>query len=156
MEKVFFSLEIRDNNRLTRLFQLIFGIICIAIAIFWLVYNFKSVESDWTLWITVLFLIGFGAFQVWSGFGYSERFIETGPERIRLKQNSILPAINMGPENIEVIEIYPLKVIFRIKGKAKILFRLGVTETEKADRIKDEIIRFCDETAVPLEIKNEE
>ena len=156
MEKSYYSLEIRDNNRLTRFFQAFFGIICIAIAVYWLFQNPESLKSDWTLWITIIFLTGFGSFQIASGFGYSERFIDISTEGIILKSNSILPSVNMVTASIEKIEVFPLKVIFKRKGKHNILFRLGVTEYEKAEKIKDSIIIFCGETGTGLEIKNEE
>lgn len=156
MEKSYYSLEIRDSNRLTRFFQALFGVVCIAIAVYWLFHNSESLRSDWTLWITIIFLTGFGSFQISSALGYAERFIDISNDGIILKRNSILPALSMAKSSLEKIEVYPLKVIFYLKGRSKILFRLGSTELEKADRIKDSIIRFCGETDVPLEIKNEE
>jgi hypothetical protein len=155
METRIFSLEIRENNKLTRAFQIIFGILCIGIACFWLVYNFRAVKSDNTLWITVAFLFGFGGYMVYSGLGLAARFIEFGNEGIRLKNNSVMPPTLMETTNIEKIEIYPLKAQFFLKSSKMILLRFGVTDTEKLELIKDEIIKFSGDNNIKLDLKNE-
>jgi hypothetical protein len=156
MENKFFSLEMRENNILIRIFQIILGIICLFIAVFWVIYNIQSVKADGTLWITVAFLCGFGAFQIYSGLGYADKFIEFGDDRIRLRKNSLLPVLLIKGEQIEKTEVFPLKVLIILKSSKKILIRFGVTDTEKVELIKDEIITFASANNINLEIKNEE
>jgi len=69
MEKMYFSLGTSENNRLVKVIQIVFGVVCIAVAIFWLVFNIKSLKADGTLWITIIFLSGFGFYQIWAGLG---------------------------------------------------------------------------------------
>jgi hypothetical protein len=156
MENKLFSLEIRENNKITRIFQIVFGFVCICIAIFWVIYNYRSFIADGTLWITVVFLCGFGAFQIYSGLGYATRFIEFGTAMIRLKKNSLFPPVELSAENIEKIEVYPLKVHIFHKTQKKILIRFGVTDPQKVEIIKDEIITFASANNIIMEIKNEE
>jgi hypothetical protein len=155
MENKFFSLEIRENNKLVRIFQIIFGIICLFIAGFWVIFNISSVKADSTLWITVAFLSGFGAYQILSGLGYASRFIEFGDAWIRLKKNSLLPVRLLMAEQIEKTDIYPLKVLIILKSSKKILIRFGVTDSQKIDLVKDEIFSFTSRNSISLELKNE-
>jgi hypothetical protein len=156
METKYYSLEIRESNKLTKVFQIIFGILCIAIACFWLVYNFSAVRSDNTLWITVAFLFGFGAYMIYSGLGYASRYIEFVTEGIKLKHNSLLPVTIMTTDQIEKFEVYPLKVQFFLKSSKMILLRFGVSDPQKVEEIKDEIIKFSSDSNINLVIKNEE
>ena len=156
MEKKFFSLETRENNKITRIFQIILGIACICIAVFWIIYNYRSVKADRTLWITVAFLLGFGAFQIFSGLGFISRYIEFDTNIIKLRNNSFLSPVDLSVANIEKIEIFPLKVHIFLKSAKKILIRFGVTDIEKVELIKDELIVFASVNNISMEIKNEE
>ena len=152
MEKRYFSLEIRDDNRLTKLIRILFGLICSGIALFWVIYNFKSVKADGTLWITIAFLLCFGFFQIYSGFGLAAKFIELNSDNIRLKKNSLFPAIDLPSDQIEKIELFPLKVQFFISPGKKILLRFGISDPDKIELIKAEIISFADSNNLKLEI----
>lgn len=155
MENKIISLETRESNKLTRIFQIIFGFACICIAVFWIIYNYRSVIADGTLWVTVVFLCGFGAFQIYNGLGFASRFIEFGTGIIRLKNNTLCAPVELRAENIEKIEVYPLKVHIFPKTLKKILIRFGVTYPEKVEIIKDEIISFASNNNINMEIKNE-
>jgi hypothetical protein len=155
MAKKRISLELRENNKLVRFIQVIFGLVCLAISVFWLIYNLRSVSGNGTLWITLLFLTGFGVFQIYSGLGYAEKYIESGEESLTVKHNSLLPAVEMKSSDIESAEVFPLKVLLILKSGRNVLIRLGVTDSEKIDLVKDEVTRFVTEHNIPLEIKNE-
>ena len=156
MGEKYYSLEIRDDNRLTKIFRIVFGFICCIIAIFWVVFNFISVKADNTTWITVAFLIAFGAFQIYAGFGLATKFIEINPGNIRLKKNSILPVNDISPDQIERIKLFPLKIVFYLHPAGKILLRFGISDPEKIELIKAEIIGFADSNSLNLEFNNEE
>ena len=156
MEKGYFSLEIRDDNRLTKIFRIIFGLSLCAIAIFWVIFNFGSVKADGTLWITVTFLISFGVFQIFTGFGLATKYIELNTNSIRLKKNSILPVVNLPADQIEKIELFPFKVHFFIRPGKKNLLRFGISDPDKVELIKSEIVNFADSNRLTLEIMTEE
>jgi uncharacterized protein YlzI (FlbEa/FlbD family) len=156
MEKEYYSLEINENNKLTRIIRILFGIVCLAVAIIWLVFNMIAIEADTTLWITIILLSSFGFYQIWAGLGYAKVFIEIGPESIRLKKNPFLPQVYMIAEDIEKIELFPLNMIFFLKSGKKIILRFGVTYPEMIEKIKDSIIGFSGSNQTIIEIKKEE
>jgi hypothetical protein len=59
------------------------------------------------------------------------------------------------PADVEMIEIYPLKFIVKFRSSKRILTRFGVSDIEKIELIKDEIIKFAADHNILLEIKNE-
>jgi hypothetical protein len=156
MEKKHFPLEAKENSRFTKIFQIIFGILCIGIAIFWIVFNFNSLKTDNKLWITIVFLVGFGTYQIMAGFGKITRYIETEAGKIVLKQNSFLPKIELKPTELEKIELFPLSIRFCLEKKKKFILRFGLNYTEIIEPVKDSITEFAKLNRVPLEVKKEE
>lgn len=155
MANKYFLLSTNENTKLIRIIRVIFGIVCISISIFWLIFNIKSMKSDATLWATLLFLSGFGFYQIGSGMGYTIRFIDIGPEKILLKKNAILPPVEMLAKDIERIESLPLNIIFFLKTQKRILLRFGTTYHEINEEITDEIINFANSRQIPFEIIEE-
>jgi hypothetical protein len=156
MEDKYYSLGTTENNRFVKMIRIGFGIICIAVGIYWLIFNIRSLKADITLWITIIFLFGFGFYQVWSGLGRADRYIEICRNFIRLKKNPVLPAIVMCAGEIEKIEYFPLNVIFFLKTKKRILLRFGTIYYETNEKVKDEILSFAESNNIPLEIVQEE
>ncbi|NSW93331.1 MAG: hypothetical protein HPY62_01325 [Bacteroidales bacterium] len=155
MEKKYYSIEVHKSNKLTRVFQLLFGIICIIVALIWIVFNFKNVSSVWSLIVTILFLLAFGYYQIISGLGKGEKFIEFHSDRIRLKRNSVLPAEVIKAMETRKIEIYELSVVF-VKEKGRLILRFGTTYTDSIDAVKQEIISFAEDNKIPVEYIREE
>ena len=155
METKYFSLSSNENNKLVKIIQIVFGIICIAVAIFWLIFNIRLLKADGTLWITIIFLTGFGFFQIWSGLGRAIRFIEIRPDIIVLKKNIVLPSIQFSADEIDKIEVYPMNLIFFLKPKKKVLLRFGSTYFTTNELIKDEIISFAESNKILIEIMEE-
>ena len=91
---------------------------------FWMIFNIRSVKADSSLWITVLFLSGFGLYQIWAGLGRTSRFIQIGPDKIILKKNSLLPAKEMASSAIKKIEVFPLNLIFYFHNGGKTVFKV--------------------------------
>lgn len=156
MDKRYYSLEVNKSNKLTRSFQLIFGIVCVIVALVWLVLNFKSLGSSGTLWITIIFLIGFGYYQIISGLGKAEKFIEIDKDSIRLKRNSFLPPAVLNADEIEKIEIFTLNLIFFMRQNRTTILRFGTTYTENVEPIKDSIKKFATANSIGLDEKIEE
>ena len=155
MEKKYFLLSSAENSKLVKIIQVVFGIICIAVAVFWLIFNTMSLKTDKTLWITILFLTGFGVYQIWAGLGQATRFIEITSEKIRLKKSIFLPESDIASHDIQKIEIFPLNLIFFLKSQKRILLRFGTSYQETNEQIKDEILAFGDLNSINIEIKEE-
>jgi hypothetical protein len=155
MENKYFSLGSSENSKTLKIIRVAFGFLCVAIAVYWVIYNISSFKSYGTLWITIIFLLGFGFYQIWAGLGHATIFIEIGSGRIRLKKNPVLPVINIVAGEIEKIEMFPLNLVLFLKSKKKIFLRFGTTYYETNEKIKDEIIKFADINNIPLEIIEE-
>jgi len=155
MEKKYYFLGSVENSKLVKIIQVIFGILCFAIAIYWLTFNVKSLKTDRTIWITIIFLAGFGFYQVWAGLGMATRFIEINSDNIRLKKTILLPFVDLAKEEIEKIEIFPFNLKFYLKtGKTSIL-RLSSAYYETNAAIKDGILEFADLNSIVYELKEE-
>lgn len=155
MEVNYYSLGSTENNRLVKIFQIFFGVVCVAVAVFWLIFNAGKLKSDGTLWITFIFLIGFGVYQIWSGLGHATRFIEISPNSIRLKKNAVLGTVQMLSGEMEKIDFFPLSVIFYLKSKKKILLRFGIVYYETNEKIVDRIMDFAETNNIPFEVIEE-
>ena len=155
MVKKYYALSSVENNKLVKIIQIVFGIVCVAVAVFWSVYNVRSMKTDGTLWVTIIFLTGFGFYQVWSGLGKAIRFIEISEELIRLKKTILLPPVDIHAGEIQKIELYPFNLIFFLKSQKKILLRFGTSFQETNEDIKDDIMVFCDENSIEIEIVEE-
>ena len=155
MGKKYFILGAADNSKLVKAIQIIFGIVCLAVAIFWLVFNIRSMKADGTLWITIIFLSGFGLYQIWVGIGKATRFIEISREKIRLKKTILLPAVEIASADIQNMELFPFTLFIFLKSNKKILLRFGTTYPETNEKIKDEILAFAEQNSISVEIKEE-
>jgi hypothetical protein len=155
MEIKKFSLGVSETNRLVRIIKIAFGIVCIAIALYWLSFNIKALKSDATLWITILFLTGFGSYMIWSGLGFAALFIEIGSDHIRLKKNPVISPVMMAAADIEKIELFPLNVIFFLRSGKRILLRFGTSYQETNEKVKDEILGFAESNNITLKIMEE-
>jgi len=155
MEKKTFSLEMSENNRITKAFRFVLGVLCVAIAIYWLIFNMKMSKADWSSWLSSAFLILFGIYMVWTSFGYGYNFIEFESNIIRLKNNSFLPVREINSADIDKIIIYPLKFLIILRSAKKILTRFGISDLERNENIKDELMRFAEMHNISLELRNE-
>lgn len=156
MEINHYSLEVNKSNKLTRIFQLVFGILCAVIALVWLFMNLDTLKLNKGFLVTIIFLLGFAWFQVNSGLGKGEKFIEIGQEALKLKKNSMFPAREINASDILKIEIFPLSMIFFLRSGKKVLMRFGTTYTDMIVPVKNSIATFCTANNITMEYKNEE
>ncbi len=155
MENKYFSLSTVESNRVVRIIQVIFGIVCLIVSVYWLIFNARSLKVNNTLWVTIAFLAGFGFYQIWAGLGQATKFIEISSSRIRLKRFVLLPAVEIQATELQKIELFPLNLIFFLKPKKRILLRFGTTYYETNEKIKDEILNFAENNTIQLEIIEE-
>jgi hypothetical protein len=151
MENKYFSLIPVDSNKLVKVIQVAFGVVCIAIAGFWLIYNIKSLKADSTLWITILFLSGFGFYMIWAGLGKAVRFVEIRSASIRIKQTILLPVNEMQAVEIKKIDVYPFKIVFILKSDKKFTLRLSSSFYETNAKIVDAVLIFAEENSIEIE-----
>lgn len=153
MRKNYFPLGADDDSRLIKITRLLFGVACIALSAWWIYFSISSDMANWSVWLAILFLAGFGCYQLFAGMGHTTRFIIIDRDNILLKKNSILPVITMLPASIVKIDIFPMSIIFiRTSGK-KIILRLGSVNYETNEKIVDEIATFAHEYHIPCEVR---
>ncbi len=155
MEKKYFSLSSVENSRVIKIIQIAFGFACFAVAVFWLIFNIRSIKADRTLWITIVFLSGFGFYQIWSGLGRATRFIEISADKIKLKKTILLSPVEFTVENIQKIEIFPFKLILFLKSDKRYLLRFSTTYIETNEKVKDEILHFAELNSINIEFVEE-
>jgi hypothetical protein len=156
METQYFSLELHRSNKLTKIFQLVFGIICAGVAVIWLILNLSTMKMTLGLAITVLFLLGFAYYQIVSGLGHADKFIEVGGDKIRMKKNSIFPVEEVRADEVENVVIFPINIVFMLRSKKKIMLRFGTTYTDIINPAKDAIENFCQRNSLSYEERNED
>ncbi len=155
MGNKYFSLSTGESNRIIRAVQVVFGIVCIAVSVFWFLFNLRSNKSDSTLWVTIIFLAGFGFYQIWAGAGQATRFIDIYTDRIRLKRFVLLPPVDLKADDFQKIELFPMNLIFTVKPGKRIMLRFGTTYYETNEKIKDEILTFGENNSISTEIIEE-
>lgn len=155
MENKYYSLGSVENSRFIKLIQIVFGILCIAVAIFWFLFNLRAAKTDKTLWITIIFLAGFGFYMVWAGLGLASRFIEVQSDKIRLKTTILLSPVELAVQDIQKILIFPFNLTFMLTSGRKINMRLSSSYYETNAMIKDSILDFAEENKVSFEMKEE-
>lgn len=151
MRKNYFSLEVNKSNKLTKGFQLILGITCILLIIGWTITNYDILSSGFTFWMAILFLLGFGYYQINAGLGMGEKFIEIMDDRIRFKEYSVVPPKIIQASELQKAEIFSLSITFNMRSGKKIRFRFGTTFTDSIDPVKDAIENFCSSNGIETE-----
>ena len=149
----YFQLGNSDKNRFVNILKLLFGIACIAIGVYWAIFEVNI--SNGSSWITILFLFGFGFYEIWSGLGKADRYIEINETFIRLKKTIFLSAKYIEASEIDKIEIFPLKTDFYLKEKTKITLRFGTTYIDVNEKIVDALTKFAEQNAIDLELQQE-
>jgi len=155
METKYYSLGHSENSTAIKIIRILFGLVCIAIALFCMIFNIKSVKADNAPGVTVLFLSGIGFYMIWAGLGKTSRFIEIGSDKIILKKNSLLPRKEMESSEIKKIEVFPLNLIFYFHRGGKTVLRFGTTYTDNIEPIKYGIDEFAVNNNIDLETVTE-
>ena len=151
MDKKYFPLSSVENNRAVKIVQVAFGFVCIGVAVFWLIFNIRSMKTYGTLWITIIFLSGFGFYQIWAGIGRAIRFIEISSDTIRLKKTAVFPTVVISASEIQKIEVFPFNLVFIFKTGGKNVLRFSSTYHETNEKVKEEIFRFAEINFISIE-----
>jgi hypothetical protein len=156
METKIYQLGNTEKNRLINIMKLLFGFACIGVAAYWLIFRINSADKLGTIWITIIFLTGFGFYEIWSGLGKADRYIEIGKNFIKLKRYIFMAPVKIDAALIDKIELFSLKMIFYLKAGKKIVLRFGTTFNDINVKITDEIAVFAEANKIPVEVTREE
>jgi len=137
-----YSLGPAETGMAVKIIRILFGIICIATAVFWLIFTLKAAAGKASLWVTVIFLTGFGSYQIWSALGKAGRFIKIDDTFILLKKNSFLPVRKYIPAELDRIEIFTMSISFGLKSGKKDTLRFGNDYSDNIDPVKEDLEAF--------------
>jgi hypothetical protein len=151
-----FSLGPVETGKLVRIIRIVFGLLCIAVAAYWTIFNLKSAMSGKSIWVTTAFLTGFGVYQIWAGLGRAERYIVIDSDSVILKRNSFLPVQKFTRENLESVQFYPMSMIFRMRDGKKTILRFGTVYADNIDPVKEAVEEFTTKNQITKEIISEE
>lgn len=154
MDRKRYSLETKESNRFVKIAQIIFGVVCIITAAWWVVFILKSGDAN-NYWVATLFILFFGMFQIFSGLGHATRYVEFSSEELIIKQNSIGLADRLPVTEITSIVMLPLSVKINLRSGKKRTLRFGITYSDFIDSIKDALVEFSENNNIPLEEKSE-
>jgi uncharacterized membrane protein YiaA len=149
-----FTLENKVTSPAVRVLQIIFGLTCIFIAGWWAVYMLSS-DGNNGYWIATLFMLGFGAFQIYSGLGHATKYIIIDDRTLIIKKTALARKTILMSGEIKMIEILPLSVniITRADQNITISFALSIAGT--IDNIKDALIAFAKKCSIKAEEKSD-
>ncbi len=156
MESERYLLEPENANKFVRILQVVFGIVCLLVAIVWLAMTITTLKSTLSIWVTIVFLAGFGYVQIISGLGKATRFIKYSQSDMTLKLHSFLPFRTINGSEIERIDIYPLSIQYLLRSGKKIVLRFGTTYPEITEPVKQATEEFSGANNIRVEYKTEE
>ncbi|HNR43442.1 MAG TPA: hypothetical protein PKL65_14520 [Bacteroidales bacterium] len=151
-----FFLDPGETGKIIRGFQFFFGIICVVVAIAWLILYPDPVKSGISFWVSFLFLSLFGIYQINAGAGRGRRFIGVGDKSLSLKRIALLPPRSINYDEIIKIEIFPLSIVLILKSGRHITIRLGTTYTDIITPLKDAVAIRAEEMKIPVEFREAE
>ncbi len=155
MEKINIPLDPKDNPLFVKVLQILFGLVCLGISIFWFIFNLKADYTDSALWITVALLACFGIYLILSGFGKTKRYIEINNDEIFLKKNALMPFSKLKNTDIRKIESLPLNIIFRMADGRKTILRFGINYPEVIPVVKDKLKEFSEINSIQFDAEND-
>lgn len=142
MTETRFNIDLHEENKAGKLLRIIFGVACLAAAV-WYMYSIRgTVSSTGSSWIATAFLLFFGLWMIASGLGYTRRYIIVGEDRITLRQEFYRPPVILTSSVLKAVEFKPLTVVFRTTT-GSISLRLGTYYPEHTTTVMVALEEFC-------------
>ncbi|MEA1885886.1 MAG: hypothetical protein U9N72_01575 [Bacteroidota bacterium] len=145
----------REDKLLVRVFVVIFGIMCIFTAGWWAVYLIRYPESEKIFWAASIFLLVFGIYQVYSGFGYARCYIKRENGNIFIRQNSLLPARKISSRQITKLEIRSYDMVLHMGDSSRLRIKLGLKYPDLWQRVRDFITDYAETNNIEIFYKHE-
>jgi hypothetical protein len=142
MTETRYSIDLHENTRTGRLLKAALGIVCLAVAV-WFLFSIRGTAASLgTAWIAIVFLLLFSIWLIGSGFGLTERYITVGDERIILKRDFYRPPVIFTISSLKAVEFRPLLITF-FSGERKTSLRMGAYYPEHSAAIMEAVEAFC-------------
>jgi hypothetical protein len=150
-----FSLEIVERNKITKVSESVFGLLCLAVAL-WFAMSLQDKPSTVSAGLAIAFLAFFGIWEILSGTGAVSRYIIIGGENIILKHKTYLPAVTFGPGALKEVKFKPLAIDFCLTKGTVTTIRLGTYYRERSAEIMEAVEKFCHDKMIMTTGNNEE
>jgi len=150
MENKYLTLDERPEKGFVSILMVIFGILCLGTSGWWAYFLISSPGQSNIFWAATLFLLIFGAYQVYAGLGYARRYIEIKGAGIRIRQNSFLPARVLAAGIISNITIRSADILFKYNRDRSFKLKLGIRYPDLGENIKAEIIRYAESNSIEV------
>lgn len=155
MSEEIISLGEREDKLAVRIIIIIFGLVCIFTAGWWIVFLIKNPDNEKIFWAGSIFLFLFGAFQVYSGLGYARRYVKREDGILTLRQNSLLPAKKISPDQVKHLEIRTYDMLIHLVDGPGIRIKLGLRYPDLGQKVRDFITGYAKDNNIEIFYKNE-
>jgi hypothetical protein len=137
-----YNIDLHETTTTGKVMRTILGIICLAVA-GWFIFSIKgTAASITTAWIAIIFLFLFGVWLVASGLRYTDRYITVGDDRITLRHNVLRSPVVITAASLKHIEFRPLAIYFCTMDD-KVTLKLGAYYPDHSAVIMKAVEDFC-------------
>jgi len=155
MSEQYVFLGEKENKLAVRIIIIIFGLFCIFTAGWWTVFLIRYPDNEKIFWAGSGFLLLFGLYQLYSGLGYSRRYVKRENNNISIRQSSLLPARRLNSEEIKQLEIRSYDMVLYRKDSSRIRIKLGLRYPDLGQRVRDFIIEYAEDNNIEIFYKND-
>ncbi|MFN2379196.1 MAG: hypothetical protein ABR519_03175 [Bacteroidales bacterium] len=141
MEEI--SLDERPEGRFVRSLMILFGIICIFTAGWWALYLIRNPMGINIYWIATLFLLLFGAYQIYAGLGHARRYIAIDGNNLIIRQNPLARPKILPAGKIEDIEIRKMDIVFTWDNDQRYRLKLGMRYPGIREKVREAVDKFA-------------
>lgn len=153
MENKYFSLDERPEKGFVSVLMVIFGILCLGTSGWWAYYLSISAEKQNTYWLATIFLLVFGAYQIYAGLGYARRFIKIEGSKLSIRQNSFTRPKLIEAGLLSSIVIRSADIVFNYNHDKSFKLRLGIRYPDLGEKLKSEIEAYATTNKIELNYK---
>jgi hypothetical protein len=134
MKETKYSIDLHENRKGEKAGRIVLGAACLAVT-GWYFYSINgTAASNTTTWVAIAFLMLFGLWMIFSGLGYTSRYIIVAEDRITLRQLLYKPPVIFTPVRSGRLSSGRSQIIF-ITETGNVSLRLGTYWPENTARI---------------------
>jgi hypothetical protein len=155
MSEEYIPLGEKENKLAVRIIIIIFGLLCIFTAGWWIVFLLRYPDNEKIFWAGSIFLLLFGLFQLYSGLGYARRYVKRENNNISIRQSSLLPARRLSSEDIKKLEVRSYDMVLHLNDSSRIRIKLGLRYPDLGQKVRDFIIEYAEINNIEIFYKND-
>ena len=149
MKETRYSIDLHENRRLEKAGRILLGAVSLVVTGWYFYSIIGTTASGISSLVAMAFLLLFGLWMIFSGLGYTNRYIIVADERITLRQEFYRPPLVFTPGSLRAVEFRPLTIIF-ITESGNVSLRLGTYWHENTARILEAVEEFCRNNSVEI------